>query len=38
MSYALKFAVIGLAFLIIGVLGIVIFDAIWAGSESARRS
>ena len=29
MSYALRFAVIGLAFLLIGVLGIVIFDAIW---------
>ena len=29
MSYALKFAVIGLAFLLIGMLGIVIFDAIW---------
>ena len=29
MGYALKFAVIGLAFLLIGVLGIVIFDAIW---------
>ena len=29
MGYALKFAGIGIAFLIIGVLGIVIFDAIW---------
>ena len=29
MSYALKFAGIGIAFLLIGVLGIVIFDAIW---------
>ncbi len=29
MSYALKFAAIGIAFLLVGVLGIVIFDAIW---------
>jgi hypothetical protein len=29
MGYALKFAGIGLAFLLVGVLGIVIFDAIW---------
>ena len=29
MSYALKFAGIGIVFLLVGVLGIVIFDAIW---------
>jgi len=29
MSYALKFAGIGIAFLLVGVLGIVIFDALW---------
>ena len=29
MGYALKFADIGIAFLLVGVLGIVIFDAIW---------
>ena len=29
MSYALKFAGIGLLLLIIGVLGLVIFDALW---------
>jgi len=29
MGYALKFAGIAVAFLLIGVLGIVIFDAIW---------
>lgn len=29
MGYALKFAGIGIAFLLVGVLGIVIFDAIW---------
>jgi hypothetical protein len=29
MGIALKFAGIGIAFLLIGVLGIVIFDAIW---------
>ena len=29
MSYALKFAGIGIAFLLVGVLGLVIFDAIW---------
>jgi hypothetical protein len=29
MRYALKFAGIGIAFLLVGVLGIVIFDAIW---------
>lgn len=29
MGYALKFAGIGIAFLLIGVLGLVIFDAIW---------
>ncbi len=42
MSYALKFAGIGLAFLLVGVLGIVIFDAIWAdrtrrGDRDRRR-
>ena len=30
MSYALKLAGIGVLFLLVGVLGIVIFDAIWA--------
>jgi len=29
MGYALKFAGIGIAFLLIGVLGLVLFDAIW---------
>ena len=29
MGYALKFAAIAVAFLLIGVLGIVIFDEIW---------
>jgi hypothetical protein len=29
MSYALKFAAIGIAFLLVGVLGLLIFDAIW---------
>ena len=29
MSYALKFAGIAIAFLLVGVLGLVIFDAIW---------
>ena len=29
MSYALKLAGIGIVFLLVGVLGIVIFDAIW---------
>jgi uncharacterized membrane protein YccC len=29
MSYALKFAGIAIAFLLIGVLGLLIFDAIW---------
>ena len=29
MSYAFKFAGIGIAFLLVGVLGLVIFDAIW---------
>ena len=29
MGYALKFAGIGLLFLLIGVLGLVIFDALW---------
>ena len=30
MSYALKFAALGIVFVIIGVLGIVLFGAIWA--------
>ena len=30
MGYALKFAGIGIAFLLVGVLGIVIFGALWA--------
>ena len=30
MSYALKFAALGIVFVIIGVLGIVIFGALWA--------
>ncbi len=29
MGYALKFAGIGIAFLLIGVLGLLIFDALW---------
>ena len=29
MSYALKFAGIGILFLLIGVLGLLIFDALW---------
>ena len=29
MGYALKFAGIGILFLLIGVLGLVIFDALW---------
>jgi len=29
MSYALKFAGIAIGFLLIGVLGLIIFDAIW---------
>ena len=29
MGYALKFAAIGIAFFSIGVLGLVIFDALW---------
>ena len=29
MSYALKFAALGIVFVIIGVLGIVLFGAIW---------
>ena len=30
MGYALKFAGIGIAFVLVGVLGIVIFGALWA--------
>ena len=29
MSYALKFAGIGIVFLLVGVLGLLIFDALW---------
>jgi hypothetical protein len=29
MSYALKFAGIGIALLLVGVLGLLIFDALW---------
>jgi uncharacterized membrane protein YccC len=29
MSYALRFAGIAIAFLLVGVLGLLIFDAIW---------
>jgi hypothetical protein len=29
MSYALKLAAVGIGFLLVGVLGIVIFDRIW---------
>jgi hypothetical protein len=29
MGYALKFAGIGIAFLLVGVLGLLIFDALW---------